>query len=82
MIGMKCKVWSVLEVEKVASFIDNVIVETKTENGHDEIVEEVVWKVCRWWIVYDNYPKCGYKLSKVLIKLNAYLQSCGWNSGQ
>ena len=28
--------------EKVAVFIDNVIVATETEKGHDEIVEEVL----------------------------------------
>jgi len=37
--------WDLINIEKVASFIDNVIVETKTKNGHDEIVEEVVRKL-------------------------------------
>ena len=31
-----------INIEKVAAFIDNVIVEMETENGHDEIVAEVI----------------------------------------
>jgi len=27
---------------KVAAFVDNVLVETETEEGHDEIVEEIL----------------------------------------
>jgi len=27
---------------KVAVFVDNVLIETETEEGHDEIVEEVL----------------------------------------
>ena len=34
--------WDFINTGKVVSFIDNVIVETKTEKGHDKIVEEVV----------------------------------------
>ena len=28
--------------EKVAAFVDNVLVETKTEKGHDKIIEEIL----------------------------------------
>jgi len=27
---------------KVAAFVDNVLVETETEKGHDEIIEEIL----------------------------------------
>jgi len=31
--------------EKVAAFVDNVLVRTETEKGHNEIVEEVLKKL-------------------------------------
>jgi len=34
--------WNLINTEKVVSFIDNVIVGTEEEEGHNEIVEEVV----------------------------------------
>ena len=34
-----------INTEEVVSFIDNVIVRTEKEEGHDEIVEEVVKKL-------------------------------------
>jgi len=34
--------WNLINTRKVASFVDNVIVGTEEEKGHDEIVEEVV----------------------------------------
>jgi len=34
--------WNLINTEKVASFINNAIVETEKEEGHDEIVKEVV----------------------------------------
>jgi len=34
--------WDLINTGKVASFIDNVIVGTEEEEGHDEVVEEVV----------------------------------------
>jgi len=30
---------------KVATFVDNVLVETETEEGHDKIVEEILRKL-------------------------------------
>jgi len=34
--------WNLINIGKVASFINDVIVETEMEEGHDEVVEEVV----------------------------------------
>jgi len=34
--------WDLINIGEVASFIDNVIVETEEEEGHDEVVEKVV----------------------------------------
>ena len=33
---------NLINTGKVAAFIDNVIIETETEEGHDEIVVEVI----------------------------------------
>ena len=34
--------WNLINTGKVASFINDIIVETETEEEHDEIVEKVV----------------------------------------
>ena len=34
--------WDLINTRKVVSFIDDVIIGTKGEEGHDELVEEVV----------------------------------------
>jgi len=34
--------WDLINTGKVASFIDNVIIGTEMEEGHNELVEEVV----------------------------------------
>jgi len=34
--------WDLINIGKVVSFIDNVIVETEGEEGHDKVVEEIV----------------------------------------
>jgi len=31
--------------EKVAAFVDDMLVETKTKEGHDEVVEEILKKL-------------------------------------
>jgi len=49
---------------KVASFIDNVIVGTEEEAGHDEIVEEVVKRLVENDL-YVKPEKCKWKLRKV-----------------
>ena len=50
--------------EKVAAFVDNVLVGTETEEGHDKVVEEVL----RWLEENDLYvklEKCMWKVQKV-----------------
>jgi len=37
--------WDLINTKEVASFIDDVIIEIKEEEGHDEVVEEVVKKL-------------------------------------
>ena len=37
--------WDFINIEKVASFIDDVIIGMEEEEGHDELVEEVVWRL-------------------------------------
>jgi len=34
--------WDLINIEKVASFTDDIIMGTEKEKGYDEIVEEVV----------------------------------------
>jgi len=34
-----------IKKEKVAAFVDNVLVETETEEGHNEIVKEILRKL-------------------------------------
>jgi len=36
---------NLINIRKVASFIYNVIIGTEIEEGHNEIVEEVVWRL-------------------------------------
>jgi len=36
---------NLINTEKVAAFIDDVIVGTEMEDGHDEIVAEVIWRL-------------------------------------
>ena len=50
--------------EKVAMFVDNVLVRTDSEEGHDEIVAEVL----KWLEENDLYvkpEKCSWKTNKV-----------------
>ena len=49
---------------KVASFIDDVIIRTKTEEGHDELVEEVVKQLAENNL-YVKPEKCKWKIKKV-----------------
>jgi len=49
---------------KVVSFIDNVIVGTKKEEGHDEVVEKVV-KRLEENNLYVKSEKCKWKVKKV-----------------
>jgi len=48
----------------VATFIDNVLVGTETEEGHDELVEEIL----RWLEEHNLYvkpEKCKWKVREV-----------------
>ena len=49
---------------KVASFIDNVIIGTETEEGHDELVEEVVKRLAENNL-YVKLEKCKQKVREV-----------------
>ena len=49
---------------KVASFIDNIIVETEEEEGYDEIIEEVVKRLAENDL-YVKLEKCKWKMREV-----------------
>ena len=46
---------------KVAAFVDNVLVGTETEEGHDEIVEEVLRRL-EENDLYVKPEKCAWKV--------------------
>ena len=52
---------NLINTGKIASFIDNVIISTEEEKGHDEIVEEVIK------IMEENVKpeKCKWKVREV-----------------
>jgi len=56
--------WNLINTGKVASFIDNVIVETEEKAGHDEIVEEVVKRLVENDL-YIKLEKCKWKVRKI-----------------
>ena len=39
--------WDLINTEEVVSFIDNVIVRIEEEEGHDEVVEEMVKRLMK-----------------------------------
>ena len=49
----------------MASFIDNVIISTETENGHNELVEEVVRRLVENNL-YMKLEKCNWKVREVI----------------
>jgi len=49
---------------KVAAFVDNVLVETETEKGHNKIVEEVLKRLEKNDL-YIKLEKCAWKVQKV-----------------
>ena len=57
-------IWDLINMRKVASFIDNVIVGIKMEEGHDKIVEEVVKRLAENNL-YVKLEKCKWKIRKV-----------------
>ena len=56
--------WNLINTEEVASFIDNVIVETKEEKDYDEVVEKVVKRLAENDL-YVKPEKCKWKVRKV-----------------
>ena len=46
---------------KVMAFVDNMLVETETEEGHDEIIEEVL-KRLKENNLYIKLEKCMWKV--------------------
>ena len=48
---------------KVVSFINNVIIETEEEEGHDKIVKEVI-KILAENNLYVKPKKCKWKIRK------------------
>ena len=49
--------WDLINTRKVASFIDNIIIGTEEEEGHDELVEEVVKRLAENNL-YMKLEKC------------------------
>ena len=49
---------------KVATFVNDMLVETKTEEGHDEIVEEIL-KRLEVNDLYIKLEKCVWKVKKI-----------------
>ena len=49
--------WDLINTGKVASFIDDVIIGTEMEEGHDELVEEVVKRLAENNL-YMKLEKC------------------------
>jgi len=49
--------WDLINTGKVASFIDNIIIGTEEEEGHDELVEEVVKRLAENDL-YVKLEKC------------------------
>jgi len=49
---------------KVAAFVDNVLVGTETEEGHDEIVEEILRRLEKNDL-YIKLEKCMWKVKKI-----------------
>ena len=56
--------WDLINTGKVVSFIDNVIVGTEEEVGHDEIMEEVVKRLVENDL-YMKLEKCKQKVREV-----------------
>ena len=53
-----------INIEKVAVFIDDVIVGTETEEGHDELVAEVIKRLEKNNL-YVKLEKCKWKVKEV-----------------
>jgi len=51
--------WNLINTKKMASFINNVIIRTEREEGHEELVEEVENDL------YMKPEKCKWKVKEV-----------------
>ena len=49
---------------KVVAFVDNILVGTETEEGHDEIIEEIL-KRLEENDLYIKPEKCAWKVRKI-----------------
>jgi len=56
--------WDLINTRKVVAFIDNVIVETESEEGHDELVGEVI-KRLKENNLYMKPEKCKWGVKEV-----------------
>ena len=56
--------WDLINIGIVVSFINSIIVETKTEKEYDEIVEEVVRRLVENNL-YIKLEKCKQKVQEV-----------------
>ena len=54
----------IIEIVDIVVFIDNIMVETVTEEGHDEIVEEVLRRM-EENDLFVKLEKCVWKVRKV-----------------
>jgi len=56
--------WDLINTGKVVSFIDDVIVETEKEEGHNEVVEKVVKRLVENNL-YVKLKECKWKMREV-----------------
>ena len=56
--------WNLINTGKVVAFIDDVIIETEEEEGHDELVAEVI-KRLKENDLYMKLEKCKWKVREV-----------------
>jgi len=56
--------WDLINMGKVASFIDNMIIETEGKERHNELVEEIVRRLAENNL-YIKSEKCKWKMREV-----------------
>ena len=56
--------WDLINTRKVASFIDDIIVETEEEEGHEEVVVKVAKRLAENNL-YVKPEKCKWKIREV-----------------
>ena len=61
---MKKILWDLINTKKVASFINDVIIRTEIEEGHDKIIEKVVKRLAKNDL-YIKPEKYKWKIKKV-----------------